>query len=223
MLKGKEVISDPQMQYEIAKSIHYEEHAGINKSTASVSARFHWVRIKETITLVIKNCTFCKEVAREKASSAVKDVHRRRHESSTAHVPGIGPAQTQRKNTINGGFPEQHNFESAPNQQSRLLVPDHLKNNHNQNHYQQPPLQTTHSVPECNAIPLDPQLEDVPLQIQLQQGPINYPPQSLSRELTPPKQIPVEIRLQHPSLPNLISHIRKDGLDRDQDTNMLSE
>ena len=64
MLKGKEVISDPNKQYEIARSVHLSSHAGINKTTAVIAVKYHWVRIKETVSLVIKNCTECKEAAK---------------------------------------------------------------------------------------------------------------------------------------------------------------
>ena len=60
MLKDKEVISDPQRQYEIAKEVHATQHGGINKSTATIAEKYHWVRIKETVSLVIKNCPKCK-------------------------------------------------------------------------------------------------------------------------------------------------------------------
>lgn len=60
MLKDKEVVSDPQRQYSIARTLHINQaHAGINKTTASIAERFHWVRIKETVSLVIKNCGEC--------------------------------------------------------------------------------------------------------------------------------------------------------------------
>lgn len=63
MLKDKEVVSDPQRQYQISKSVHVQQHGGINKTTATIAERFHWVRIKETVSLVIKNCPDCKETA----------------------------------------------------------------------------------------------------------------------------------------------------------------
>lgn len=67
MLKRKEFVSDLRMQYEISKNVHAEEHAGISKCTAIVSSKFHWVRIKETVNLAIKNCSVCsKQMAREK-------------------------------------------------------------------------------------------------------------------------------------------------------------
>ncbi|ETN43091.1 uncharacterized protein HMPREF1541_02249 [Cyphellophora europaea CBS 101466] len=61
MLKDKEVISDPQAQYDIAKQTHLVSHGGINKTTAMIATKYHWVRIKETVSHVIKNCAECKE------------------------------------------------------------------------------------------------------------------------------------------------------------------
>ena len=64
MLKDKEVISEPQSQYEIARSVHLQAHGGINKTTAIIATKYHWVRIKETVSQVIKNCMKCKESAK---------------------------------------------------------------------------------------------------------------------------------------------------------------
>ncbi|MCJ1432539.1 hypothetical protein MMC27_001896 [Xylographa pallens] len=61
MLKDKEVVADAQRQYEIARAVHAMGHGGINKTTATIAERFHWVRIKETVSLVIRNCAECKE------------------------------------------------------------------------------------------------------------------------------------------------------------------
>lgn len=69
-LKDKEVISDPQTQYEIARKIHLQHHGGINKTTASVAEKYHWVRIKETATLVIKNCPECFDLVRNNGGAA---------------------------------------------------------------------------------------------------------------------------------------------------------
>lgn len=69
MLKDKEVISDPHMQYEIARSIHFQQHAGINKTTATIALKYHWVRIKETVSMVIKHCPQCKESPKAPASA----------------------------------------------------------------------------------------------------------------------------------------------------------
>jgi GNAT superfamily N-acetyltransferase len=64
MLKDKEVISDPQRQYEIARNVHVLQHGGINKTTATIAERYHWVRIKGTVSLVIRNCVQCKELGK---------------------------------------------------------------------------------------------------------------------------------------------------------------
>ncbi|KAF9892735.1 hypothetical protein FE257_001137 [Aspergillus nanangensis] len=61
MLKDKEVVSDPQQQYDIAREMHVPQHAGINKTTASIAVKYHWVRIKETVSRVIRDCPQCKE------------------------------------------------------------------------------------------------------------------------------------------------------------------
>ncbi|KAK0610040.1 His(2)-Cys(2) zinc finger-domain-containing protein, partial [Bombardia bombarda] len=68
MLKDKEVISDPQRQYEIARRVHNQAHAGINKTTATIAERYHWSRIKETVSDVIRNCTECKELGKTSSS-----------------------------------------------------------------------------------------------------------------------------------------------------------
>lgn len=61
MLKDKEVVADPQRQYEIARQVHAGQHGGINKTTAAIAEHYHWVRIKETVSLAIKNCPECKD------------------------------------------------------------------------------------------------------------------------------------------------------------------
>ncbi|KAJ5084483.1 hypothetical protein NUU61_009062 [Penicillium alfredii] len=61
MLKDKEVVSDPQQQYDIALEVHLKQHAGINKTTAAIAVKYHWVRIKETVNRVIRDCPQCKE------------------------------------------------------------------------------------------------------------------------------------------------------------------
>ena len=73
MLKGKEVISDPHKQYEIARTMHAQGHGGINKTTASIAEKFHWVRIKETVSAAIRNCTECKDPPPKTQQSYSKD------------------------------------------------------------------------------------------------------------------------------------------------------
>ncbi|KOS17474.1 Protein SPT10 [Escovopsis weberi] len=64
MLKDKEVISDPARQYEIARNVHVIHHGGINKTTATIAEKYHWSRIKETVSDVIRTCTECKELGK---------------------------------------------------------------------------------------------------------------------------------------------------------------
>ncbi|KAG6011077.1 hypothetical protein E4U21_000108 [Claviceps maximensis] len=64
MLKDKEVISDPARQYEIARNVHVIHHGGINKTTATIAEKYHWSRIKETVSDVTRACTECKELGK---------------------------------------------------------------------------------------------------------------------------------------------------------------
>ncbi|KAG9250553.1 uncharacterized protein F5Z01DRAFT_665878 [Emericellopsis atlantica] len=64
MLKDKEVISDPLRQYAIAREVHVQNHGGINKTTATIAEKYHWSRIKETVSDVIRGCRECKELGK---------------------------------------------------------------------------------------------------------------------------------------------------------------
>lgn len=86
MLKDKEVISDPQTQEDIAKQIHMQSHGGINKVTAMIATKYHWVRIKETVSHVIKNCPQCKDsnkVGMIRSDSTRQSRHQSQDESNT--------------------------------------------------------------------------------------------------------------------------------------------
>jgi hypothetical protein len=72
MLKDKEVVSDPQQQYDIARQVHVPQHGGINKTTATIAVKYHWVRIKETVSRVIRDCPQCKETAKAPILNGVK-------------------------------------------------------------------------------------------------------------------------------------------------------
>ncbi|KAK3072834.1 Protein spt10 [Teratosphaeriaceae sp. CCFEE 6253] len=89
MLKGKEVVSDPHKQYEIARSIHAAGHGGINKTTASIAESYHWVRIKETVSAAIRNCAECKDVT-PKPSQAYVDRIRSRGREAAAPMAQLG-------------------------------------------------------------------------------------------------------------------------------------
>ena len=53
---------DEPEKYEIAREIHHKHHGGINKTTAAIAELYHWVRIKETVSQVIRNCPECSEM-----------------------------------------------------------------------------------------------------------------------------------------------------------------
>ena len=78
MLKDKEVISDPNQQYDIARETHLQSHGGINKTTALIATKYHWVRIKETVSHVIKVCPECKESAKAGGTSRSDSVRKAR-------------------------------------------------------------------------------------------------------------------------------------------------
>ena len=150
MLKDKEVVSDPQRQYEIARTVHASQHGGINKTTATIAEKFHWVRIKETVSLVIKNCPDCKE--------------------STAKAPtvrpmsdGNGVAYGQPRRATNG-----NGQNVDPNSMiERLVNFDQMEPSNSITNRSPPkpsplPRHTTepriHALHDYNDIPLDPQI-----------------------------------------------------------------
>ena len=168
MLKDKEVVSDPQRQYQISKQIHAQQHGGINKTTATIAERFHWVRIKETVSLVIKNCPDCKDTAAK--APTVRPI---------MGVEG-GPAQQLRKAayaTTNNG---QNGPNNDPNSMIERLVsfdqmdPPHPGPSHHHHHHQRDhlsmsqradnmdrraPTAMMRRLQEFNGIPVDPQID----------------------------------------------------------------
>ena len=122
MLKDKEVVADPQQQYEIARQLHAQTHGGINKTTASIAERYHWVRIKETVSLVIKNCPECKESP--KAQNP-------RPDGQTNSAPGNG----RKSQVANNANSSSHD----PNREIERLVK--LDQTNNIAHNIQPPMQ----------------------------------------------------------------------------------
>lgn len=87
-LKGKEVIADPQKQYEIARDIHHKSHGGINKTTAAIAELYHWVRIKETVSQVIRNCPECSEM--NKGFSAMRQNQNQNQNQARYSQPANG-------------------------------------------------------------------------------------------------------------------------------------
>lgn len=162
MLKDKEVISDPQKQYEIAHRSHAATHAGINKTTASIAEKYHWIRIKETVSQAIRNCTECKESAKPSKSEprAPKSTSLERKTSSASKkndtqtgspVPQFLSSsqqpsqQAQSRDSPSPAPPPQHhspqqemNTHIHPDPQQHHPMPiadlDHYENQHNYTH-----------------------------------------------------------------------------------------
>ncbi|KAF5549181.1 acetyltransferase [Fusarium phyllophilum] len=104
MLKDKEVISDPARQLDIARQVHVQQHGGINKTTATIAEKYHWSRIKETVSDVIRSCVECKELGKtpnpggaRKAASSNNHAGGRRGGANTGdhHVQPTSPPPTQ--------------------------------------------------------------------------------------------------------------------------------
>lgn len=156
MLKDKEVVSDPQRQYEISRNVHAQQHGGINKTTATIAEKFHWVRIKETVSLVIKNCPDCQ------ASAAKAPTVR-----TTSDNNGSGVSQLKRAANASN--------QSDPNSMiERLVNFDHIE--------PQPPRQTaqsrspneqSHPAPTRDMRPVQ-QYGDIPLDPQIMGGGQQY-------------------------------------------------
>lgn len=165
MLKDKEVVSDPQRQYQISKQVHAQQHGGINKTTATIAERFHWVRIKETVSLVIKNCPDCKDTAAK---------------APTVRPMGEGPGQLRKAAFANGqngphdpnsmierlvNF-DQMDANPGPNARDLSLISRSPDMNH------QAPTAMMRRLQEFNGIPVDPQID--PRIIQQQHGGGHY-------------------------------------------------
>lgn len=73
MFNNKECIADSGRQYEIARKVHahQQQHGGINKTTAAIAEKYHWSRIKDTVSDVIRACTECNEVKDKDTSNKV--------------------------------------------------------------------------------------------------------------------------------------------------------
>ncbi|KAL4929895.1 putative histone acetyltransferase Spt10 [Aspergillus undulatus] len=171
MLKDKEVVSDPQQQYEIAQQMHMEQHAGINKTTAAIATKYHWVRIKETVSRVIRDCPHCKETLKIPSPNSAVDnspgsdaMNMEEDTDRDAHKQSIQETHTH---TIDAHIPQaQTQTESTP----QLLHPSTLHQNQHQPQHPTHPFAPTPTPPSSilqghvgslsayTAVPLDPQI-----------------------------------------------------------------
>lgn len=97
MLKDREVVSDPERQLQIVNEFHQKAHAGINKTTSLIAERYHWTRIKETVSLAIRNCPECRETTRPPTK-------RQRIEESPAHQSDNSNNNNSRYNSVHRNF-----------------------------------------------------------------------------------------------------------------------
>ena len=104
MLKGKEVVSDPHKQYEIARTLHVASHGGINKTTAAIAEKYHWVRIKETVSVAIRNCTECKDPAPNAAK--IPTGQRRSKEDGGSEPPAVQSSNTRQTVVAGADVPD---------------------------------------------------------------------------------------------------------------------
>jgi GNAT superfamily N-acetyltransferase len=178
MLKDKEVISDPQRQYEIARNVHVLQHGGINKTTATIAEKYHWVRIKETVSLVIRNCTQCKELGKAPPVRATENTVNRPpilpRSSSSSNVPNI--SATGRTLSLQQQNTNEEEFKAGQGSVSPQVLNRTLPSNsqpaptsHPQNYHDiHPPMQLQHQQPQAPIakmsgdayMPIDPQMMD---------------------------------------------------------------
>ncbi|KAF2121859.1 hypothetical protein BDV96DRAFT_483315 [Lophiotrema nucula] len=182
VLKGKEVISDPQRQYEIARGIHHKNHGGINKTTAAIAEQYHWVRIKETVSQVIRNCPECSEMNKGLNAMRVQprpslpniSINGMDMASPLAPTPGPPPQYQQHQNNRSPSPSDQLQMEAA--QHSAQLM------NSISHHHPQPQPFNSYEMP------VDPALMD---------GVVNL------RDLPPSPFLAASANLPIPQLPDL--------------------
>lgn len=158
MLKGKEVISDPHKQYEIARTVHSIGHGGINKTTASIADKYHWVRIKETVSAAIRNCPECKDTNAPKPPTTNPRRSTARDSEDQTNVNSNGTPNRRVVVVAAGSTPEDSTNAGA----SPPLQPQQI-HMHPQQHQQPPPPlpQMHHQQQQYNHypdLPVDPQL-----------------------------------------------------------------
>lgn len=168
MLKDKEVVSDPQQQYEIAKEVHLQQHAGINKTTAAIAIKYHWVRIKETVNRVIRDCPQCKETLKAPPLPGTKNDD----QSISAETSAMAEEESM----------DQTSDEPADVSQAMDEAPDDSPSH---NPFIAPPVTaqvpgTVHPMASFTPMPLDPQI------MQLQQQLRRYQQQNAQNAVASP-------------------------------------
>lgn len=158
MLKGKEVISDPHKQYEIARNIHAATHGGINKTTANIAEKYHWVRIKETVSAAIRNCTECKDTAPKPTQSYVSQQQQQQRRSKDSPTP-TQQTRSTRQTVVAGADDPQDQDEHQTLAQAIAGAAQDL-HTQGQQQQQQAPMANMHYQPtdDYGDMPVDPQI-----------------------------------------------------------------
>ncbi|CAG8098629.1 unnamed protein product [Penicillium salamii] len=168
MLKDKEVVSDPQQQYDIAQEVHLKQHAGINKTTAAIAIKFHWVRIKETVNRVIRDCPQCKETLKAPPIPGMKEDDRSPSETlsgmemDSSMEPPQKEEPVQVSQAMDEAPDEAPNFNPLLHQPAAAAIPG-----------------TVHPMSGFPSMPLDPQMMQIQQQLRRyqQQNPMgHFPP-----------------------------------------------
>ncbi|KFX95541.1 hypothetical protein O988_05749, partial [Pseudogymnoascus sp. VKM F-3808] len=131
MLKGREVVAEVERQWGIAREVHERGHGGINRTTTTIAEKFHWVRIKETVSDVIRNCKECKD--KEAAKTAVVVPAKRKLDgaaeeylagSEAAPSPALRGEQEQMVGAEQND--EQFHVPASPPQADKTLTPHQM-------------------------------------------------------------------------------------------------
>lgn len=183
MLKDKEVISDPVRQMAVARKLHEEGgHAGINKTTSVIAEKYHWSRIKETVSDVIKTCEECKDLGK---SPPVQSQNQSQNQNQSDNQP-VTQAQTL------GRVPPPFGTRDVPDSAADLMTP------------QPPPLHEHHGVEAASRIlDLHHSIHDAPSHhmashLVTNPGPYAHP-SDIASLLNPPFQTPSSPALHAPA------------------------
>ncbi|KAF3491286.1 SPT10 [Arthroderma uncinatum] len=169
MLKDKEVVSDPQQQYEIARKIHQQQHGGINKTTATIALKYHWVRIKETVSMVIKNCPQCKEGPKAPANGVCANIvsHNGSPDANSSFkrekpaTPRDHTFDIQQPDTFDPSHPDQQLANVSVHQYSKEEPFSPAAHTHAHTHsHSNPLIHAAEQMTDYTDIPLDPQIMD---------------------------------------------------------------
>ncbi|KAH7138299.1 histone acetyltransferase Spt10 [Dendryphion nanum] len=218
VLKGKEVVSDPQQQYEIARVVHHKSHGGINKTTATIAEQYHWVRIKETVSQVIRNCPECSEMNKNlynsRAHRALNNTTPPGGTSQAPVPPPPPPDPTQASNVF-----QVQQREESPSTQLQLEAAQNQA--HQQHHEHQHHQQTQHHHGFYSGyLPVDPALMSDSLSTPTPHHHPHHNQLSSFEDLPPspflaasnstPLRMPMdtELELQTPDLPPPLARMR---------------